>query len=865
MNPFISKKLKEKLEKYERELADKSKQLEEKEKKIIEKDEELLKKELELAENQKMFVKYKNESDSRRIKNEEIIAKLSERWDVLENNLIQEEQLRGRLDQEKNAQEAMLKKLETENEIKTKLITEYEENINQQNDKMKHYENELKQSEKENEQLKKELESKSETISNHIKEVQIFQQRCENLEKEIVNLNTKIDFYQVEMENKRIQIEHLYSESNIKAEKVRGLENKLLNLEEIKVNKVEMERKEEVDRLKKIIDCKKRELQDKTKQIESFKNKAQQIIDMEKDLKELNDQNIALKKEIDEKNKSIKTLKHEILNKDNHNNELQSQIDSIRKDLNKQEDLVNELESNNKTLQKENQNILEQHGAENHKYEETVKDLKEKDIHNEKIIKAIQEKVKTLENKLKELEQENENLKDTSKMEIQKYKDAFKSLELSKNTTIENLESSEKRALECLCQKNETIKYLEKDLTDKESDLNDKEQEISVLKNKLDDLVKNNEILEFKVRQMDEIKNEEVENIDFLVSEQVKAMNDAYQLEWETREHQRKEFINDLEYFVSKQIVDHETQLRVIDNLKETTEQLIEKTNNKIEAYTTKMKDHKIHMESLQRLINELEVQNEDIKKEIVQKDITFQMHKKKIDDNYKLLQNEILKSEIGETLLELGHEMNASENNSTPLIENILRQIHTRNVVMRELREDNNIKQDIIIRLQEKYQRLSEKIKRVVVTVTNAKIAYQELEKENRRLKKFLNELTDERSNVRLCNKAGTTTLSEAYSDYDIRVRRDLPDTSDRSSDMAPPLTFLCDELKSIKESSRKEILNLNQHTGLLTNIDFLKTEIQKERQLRKKQEELFTSVLNTIRTTSSKSQANNTTDKSE
>lgn len=849
MLPFGNQKLKKKLETYEREL--------------VEQRQRLRQKDAELSDNKKHFLKYKNHVEAKLMKNEEIIRNLSERWDTLENNFIErEEQLRDRLDRVRTTQEELINKLEMENKTKRDIIKDHEEILEKQNNEIRRYEDKLEFKEEEIRHMKEELKSRDKIIKNNENETENFQQKIEMLNNEIAKLNSKLDNFQLESEKKH---EHLQSALNTKEEKVKELENKLL-LEESKNKKLDASKKEEIEGLRKIIENKKKEVQEKTKYIETLKSKNNLLSDIEREYKEVNNQNVCLKKDIDEKNKNIKEYKNEIHNKDKKISDLQSLLDVSNKHISTKEELIKQLDLKNKALEDEHQNKLVEFTDEKRKNEDVVTKLKEKILQNEKMINQTTADIKNLELKLKESEQANKELAIKSKLDQEKSKDHFMNIIQSKDSTIENLEICKKRAFENLAQKNDIITHMEREIKDNETKLSNKENELNNIKKKLEDIVRQNEVLEYKVNQIDELKNIEINTIDIILREQVRLINHAYQIEWETREHQTLEFIRNIELFVGKQIGNHEKRLKIIEDVQQATDQLVLSTNKKIEECTNKMKEHKIHLESLQKTITEIKLENKEMKEELERKDMVHGRQKRQMNENFKLLQTEILKSEIGTPLTELNNENNMD----APAMENILRQIHTRNVVMKELREDIQAKQDTILRLQQKYQKLSEKIKRVVITVTNAKFAYQELEKENKRLRntlaqnKNINETIEE---TRTSPRRARPTISESYSEYDIRNRK-LDALSNMTSDLksdntsvTPPLQALCEELESIRETSQKQIENVEQHTGLQKNIDYLKTEIQKERKLRKKQEALFSSVLNTLNSASTSFHPDNPT----
>lgn len=740
-------------------------------------------KQFELTDIQRQFATYKEDMDIKLMKKDEIIRKFGDRWNSLETDVVKkEEELKIRLAAMDTTQKKVIDSLKEINNIKTNTIDKQKEYMEKQIEKIEVQEDLLDRAKEAIWSLSEGLNIKERAVKTCLLETREQKEHIEGLEKEISLLYSKVNHFQLEALTKLGTIKILHSEVTIQNEKLKELEVKLSVLEdmnnelEAKNRGLEAKTKTEEECLENVRDNSKK-IEGKTKQIETLKIQIQHLDKIKEDLAKAVNQNVLMKKELEEKNREIKQI----------------------------------------------------HKAAN---------LKEQIMKDELKLSMRDEAVESLSAKWQTLEQAVTGFETQCKAELKNAKNHFTKTMDSKNVLIESLIASEKQAIGKLSQSEETVRHLEKESTLKEIDLLNTEKQMDELKEKLEGVLLENSVLQFQLFQAEASNNEELDNIEAAITEQMKLVNEAYLKLQSNENDQTREFTVLFEVTINKQLEDLESSMKLVDVIEESVEQLVQATGEKVEACSRQMVEHKDNLEALQIKVVAREIQNGELKDELVRRDRMYDDLKHQMIENLKLLQNEILKSEIGPNMSELG----INTENGVPSMECMLRQIHTRNVVMKELREEVAMKHDALVRIQERYQRLSDKIKRVTIAVTDAKVAYEDLERENRKLreslrKRYADDLLNNEGKSGTRKATKPRTILETFGAYNVHVNQavdmtrappcHLPQKQCPPSPSSPPVDALCEELKSIKKKNKTNILKL----GFQKDSDNVKSADQNKR----------------------------------
>lgn len=578
-----------------------------------------------------------------------------------------------------------------------------------------------------------------------------------------------------------------------------------------------------------------------------------------------------LKENMSEELKVIAQLKQEKEKQMRTIKDHRDKIQLMREDVNLKEDIMTTYIQRTKFLENE------------------ITKLNDENEMNIDMIKKIQSEVNIHKEKIKELETERAALNEMNrKIESEKLEDSERL-----NRVIEK----KRKFIE------EKTKQIEL-LTIRTERIAGVQNEMNQLKKELEDVRRENEVLRELVHQSEASKAEEQNRIQVILNQQIKLVCEAYGREYKVEIIKVKEFIGSIGQDINKQIEGLENNLEKFDDLQKLIERLANFTNNTIEAQKRKTNERESQIESLQEMVVEKDEQIREMKEELNTKDIicndlqqylqkmavekdqhirdlqeelntsevnstTLKMSLQKIivekhrhtkelveelnrkdiivnelkqqmDDNFKVLQTEISKYDIDKfastTTPETNYEAHENEIILSAL-DRILREIDRRNTVMTELQENVQMKHDALIRVEERYQRLTERVMKAVIIITDARLDYEELERENKRLK------------LSLKRKYKMDSVEEPTASDHERQGQDAGHTCQscqmlQQHSNSQLLNTFCKVLDVTRGRSRKQ----EKHIVYVKNIEYLKAELQRERQLRKKHEALFTSVLQSL-----------------
>jgi hypothetical protein len=632
----------------------------------------------------------------------------------------------------------------------------------------------------------------------------------EQLERDISVQSNKFD----ELESKqKVLIDQLQRELITKSKEISSLGDKI-SLErtrniELEVNQQRMQ--ESLDNLEKMLDNNKKEMLEKNQEIKSLQNNISRLCKIEQNVKEAESKIFNLKNEVEEKNNIIANCKLELSDKVKNINKLEVSIDILNSDIEAKIELIKKLELKYKSLETE-YTKKEQCDIRTCDIEDEVIKLKDQITYYEKLINLQSDDMENMKKKLIESDQLYREMEVKYNIDIEHIKDQFSKLVESNNMTIQNLETFKIQALENMTHKDETIKKVQKLLLEKELEVLNVQEELFVLNKNFEEKKRQNDILEFKVNKINELKNKEIETIEENVRKQFKIINDAYQFECETKEYEEVEFIRKLETCVSEQIADHELKLKMIDNLHETVENLVLNTNEKIDVCGLKMKDSKRHLETLQKIITEQQFHIKDIKDELTKKDTLCNRLKEQMANSIQQIQGELSHMDLNarETLTKSCTDYDA-------VIQFICDYIHANNETMSRLNEDLKNKDDTITNLEEKHRKLLDRIKVVVIAITNTKLAFLELREETNKLKGTLVgskkcgvKSNDSKSKITEIFQDNLSKISEENSE-NVSKLDGAADLSNQvvanleCENIASQLQSLCSEMASIREEYEK------------------------------------------------------------
>lgn len=716
-----------------------------------------------LSNVQRQFANYRKDTEAKLTKKEEIIKKFGDRWSSLESDVVKkEEELRSRLEAMDTTQNRVIEDLKKVNHMKSKTIDLQKEHIEKQSEKIQVQEDLLERAKEAIQNLSDGISTEEAELKHCLTETREQAEQIENLEKVISSLSSKVNGSELEANNTIAKLQLDVTNQN---NQLKTLDAKLSSLKDMN-NELVVENKELKAKAKEGAECLKtieesrKEVEEKNKQMEAYKMQTERLSRIEGNLSKAINQNESMKKALEEKNKEIR------------------KVNKISK-------------------------------------------LKEQIMKDEIKLNARDETVERLNDKWQTLEQAVTEFEEQCRAEFNNAKDRFTEKINSKNALLETLIASEQQAIFKLNKAEETIKHLENESMLREMNLLEKEKLTDDLNDKLEVVVIENSVLQFQLFQSEIITNKERANIEADIVEKLKQVNEIYQ----KQRVMEYDFINDyidlLETAVIKEIEEYEDFLHGnLEALEETIQGIMQTTREENDANKRKLEEQRDAMESLQVKAVATEAQNRELKLELDRRDKLYDDLKRQMSENMKLLQNEILKSEVGPDMSRLGVKAD-----SIPSMECVLRQIHTRNVVMKELRDEVEVKHDALVRIQDRYARLSEKIKRVTVAVTDAKAAYEDLERENRKLraslkKRQVDESIDQAMNSRR-RGTKTRTILETFGAYDMQVTQAMdipppchipstPPSHIPATPPSPPVDALCEELKSIKKKNKTNILRL-------------------------------------------------------
>lgn len=525
----------------------------------------------------------------------------------------------------------------------------------------------------------------------------------------------------------------------------------------------------------------------------------------------------------------IKFLESEMTKLNQENDENVDFIRKIQSEINLQKEKYKELKIKHGVLNQINRKLetqnLEKSERLNIVIEEKRKITEEK-MEETELLKVKKELITALQNDLKEAHDENATLRKV----------------LGDNKAIAEKENiAEKQKFE------EIITKLREQILQDKIKLDTKDEAIKSL--------------EIKVNY----SKQELNNLEKKYEEQLKDLKDQFMRTLqckttvmdilEVSKNRDLKAIKDLKNQIKLKDLDLSYKEKLVNEIQKELEDL-QRENGVLRLRQSEISksEELVQIESLQKMVIEKDNQIVELKEELNCKDITYSELKQQMNDNLTVLQTEISKYNTDSTA-EMSCENNENENKVSAM-ENILREIVRRNTVMTDLQENVQTKHDALIRIEERYQKLTAKLKTVLISITNAKLDCQGLEEENKRLK------------LSLRRKFTPMTL-----DNEPRFQEDLAATYDRertgredcrsnTSHLCPQyshgelINTFCAELDDTRERSKM----LGKHTSVLKHVEYLKAEIQRERKLRKKQEALFKSVLVSLQAASTCAQPDNT-----
>ncbi|KAL1450870.1 hypothetical protein WDU94_003184 [Cyamophila willieti] len=346
-------------------------------------------------------------------------------------------------------------------------------------------------------------------------------------------------------------------------------------------------------------------------------------------------------------------------------------------------------------------------------------------------------------------------------IELERIKEEVSKFLECNNNTIENLKKFKSETLVAtnINERNETVENVRKALDKVENDLINSQEELFDLYVTLEDKTQAHEKPKLESNQINELmedsnetkvinedgkqitnmnvdKNKEMRNI--LMKELQKNHNEiqydgvtnhkkVYKRKLKDDEREIDKIIQQLEESVYEQIENHTDKIKKVENIQQIVENLESHFNEK-------MRNTKIRSEKIENMMNE---RLKEIDKEMKSKDEMYRRQNETMSDFFVKLKVILSKLDLDSewTLTDpCNHRMNAIQCART--IQQISSRIDLRNELIIRLKEEILTKEESISVEQEKYFKLLEKIKLVVIALTNAKMASRGLEKEIGKLK---------------------------------------------------------------------------------------------------------------------------------
>lgn len=481
-------------------------------------------------------------------------------------------------------------------------------------------------------------------------------------------------------------------------------------------------------------------------------------------------------------------------------------------------------------------------------------------------VKMIEDQIEQISNNAKkknDLENELEKLNNENTMnlvmlkeynsEIKSQKETIKELEckyatlLDQNMKKENSEENDKvkRALE----NNRAI--MEKLVTEKEVRAV-KEKQLLEKEIELAEVRQRNYFLQDQVHRLDESKTEDLSKIEVIFNQYLQLLYASYEEECKDENMTLEDSINSLGLDVKKQ--------KTVDDLHKVGEQIASWTNKRIKTRKSKINKCKIEIAILKNKFYDKDRKNKALEEELKEvmsrleeKDRQIEQLQQQIEEHLKSIKAEFLKNKIDDTDSTL-FETSCQDNENIPesAIETIRKEIRRRNDMTRS-------KHDALIRIEDTFQMIAQKVIALTIVLTDAKENYEELERENNILKHSLKK----KYQLMVFENVGKCT--ERKYEPEAKERDSKPShvqhfTEEHAhSQQAGPSTNKLHEEHDIDGPLRKELSEMwntsifkvkrdEKMWLLVTKMEYLKEELQREKLFRLRTVSLFNPVLKTL-----------------